>query len=296
LNLSTLLRVPDIRERFTAEFPKPRIIIDRPILAPPRSKRYSLVGTAFDYLMRFHLVRASPRAKARRWVAEASVDHIASSAVSTSVYDIDSGVLTFPNDDGRRELGQKVVADAKKAYDRFLRDGVVGPALLKGVIHLAQLDAAYRSGFVYEDEDLGMAAAEDVRDLRNLISIVPWDGFRSSYRCLLNPTFAVESRFGGFGADADLVIDDLLIDIKTVKEGKLSREVFNQLMGYYTLHAIGGFRDGGRHRRIHRLGAYLARHGELVTFEVDSVVNPKTFPAFVRWFTRRVRLVRLRRK
>ncbi len=296
MNLSTVLRIPDIRERFTAEFPKPRIIIDRSILAPPRSKRYSLVGTAFDYLMRFHLVRATPHAKARRWVAEASVDHIAMSAVSTSVYDIDSGVLTFPNDDGTRELGQKVLADARKAHARFLKYGTVGPALLKGVIHLAQLDAAYRSGFVYEDENLGVAAAEDLRDLRNLLSLVPWDAFRSSYRCLLNPTFAVESRFGGFGADADLVIDDFLIDIKTVKEGKCSREVFNQLMGYYTLHAIGGFRDGGRPRKINRLGIYFARHGELVTIDVDSVVNPKTFPAFVRWFKRRVRLVKLRNR
>ncbi|MGB6450182.1 MAG: hypothetical protein WBE92_05465, partial [Steroidobacteraceae bacterium] len=100
------------------------------------------------------------------------MDHIAMSAVSTSVYDIDSGVLTFPNDDGTRELGQKVLADARKAHARFLKYGTVGPALLKGVIHLAQLDAAYRSGFVYEDENLGVAAAEDLRDLRNLLSLV----------------------------------------------------------------------------------------------------------------------------
>lgn len=74
------------------------------------------------------------------------------SAAFTSVYDIDSGVPSFPNDDGTRELGQKAVADARKACCRFLRDGVVRAALLNGAIHLAQLDTACCSGFVYENE------------------------------------------------------------------------------------------------------------------------------------------------
>jgi hypothetical protein len=94
-------------------------------------------------------------------------------------------------------------------------------------------------------------------------------------------------------ADADLVLDDLLIDIKTVKEASFDREVFNQLIGYYALHLIGGFRKGGRHRKIKRLGVYFARHGQLVTVDVASIVNPKTFPAFLRWFKWRMRLVKL---
>lgn len=294
MNLSTLVRIPDIRERFAAEFQKPKIVIRRPLLASPQSKRYSLVGAAFDYLLRFHLERTCSHARVRRWVAESSVDETERVAVSKSVYDIESGELTFPLDDGTLGLRQKLLGNAHKAHSRFLEDGVVRPGLLRGVIHLAQLDATYRSGGMYEDENLGIAFPEDIRDLRNLLSIVPWEVFASEYRCLLNPTFAVESKLGPFGADADLVLDDLLIDIKTVKEASFDREVLNQLIGYYALHLIGGFRKGGRHRKIRRLGVYFARHGQLVTVDVDSVVNPKTFPAFLRWFKRRVRLMKVR--
>jgi len=294
VNLSSLVRIPDIRERFNAEFQKPKIIIDRRLLAPPRSKRYSLVGTAFDYLLRFHLERTLPHARARCWVAEESVDHTGGAVSSVTHYAVESGELFYPLDDGTLELRRRVLANARKAHGRFLKDGIVHHELLKGVIHLAQLDATHRSGGMYETENLGVAFPEDIRDLRRLLSIVPWDLFASKRRCLLNPTFAVDSKFGAFGADADLVLDDQLIDIKTVKEASFDREVFNQLVGYYTLHGIGGFRNGGRHWKIKRLGVYFARHGRLVTIDVASVVNAKTFPAFLRWFKWRVRLVKSR--
>lgn len=184
MNLSTIVRIPDIRERFAAEFQKPKILIDRRLLAPPQSKRYSLVGTAFDYLFRFHLERTLPHAMVRSWVAESSVDHTAGSVTSvTSVmhFDVESGELSYPLDDRTLELRRKVLADARKAHGRFLKDGIVRHALLRGVIHLAQLDATYRSGGMYEDENLGVAFPEDVRDLRRLLSIVPWNVFASPH-------------------------------------------------------------------------------------------------------------------
>ena len=50
MSLDSFLKLPDVREKFREEFEKPRLASDRQLLAPPLSKRYSLVGTAFDYL------------------------------------------------------------------------------------------------------------------------------------------------------------------------------------------------------------------------------------------------------
>ena len=36
----------------------------------PRSKRYTLVGSAFDYLLRFELQRLAPHAVSHRWISE----------------------------------------------------------------------------------------------------------------------------------------------------------------------------------------------------------------------------------
>ena len=39
--------------------------VDSPVLTEPRTKNYSLVGTAFDYLLRFEIKRRAPHAVAR---------------------------------------------------------------------------------------------------------------------------------------------------------------------------------------------------------------------------------------
>jgi hypothetical protein len=40
------------------------------MVAAARSRRYGLVGTAFDYLLRFELQRQAERTVGRHWVAE----------------------------------------------------------------------------------------------------------------------------------------------------------------------------------------------------------------------------------
>ncbi len=55
MSLTSLLQKQDVKQRFRQEFPMPTMAVEREIFAPPLSNHYSLVGTAFDYLMRFYL-------------------------------------------------------------------------------------------------------------------------------------------------------------------------------------------------------------------------------------------------
>lgn len=70
MSLTSFLKNQDVKERFRQEFMIPRVAVKKEILAPPLSKRYSLVGTAFDYLMRFYLKWLNPDAITSQWVAE----------------------------------------------------------------------------------------------------------------------------------------------------------------------------------------------------------------------------------
>ncbi len=135
-------------------------------------------------------------------------------------------------------------------------------------------------------EGLGTTYPEDVRDLRSLMKLIRPELFPSTRRCLLNPTFGAASRNIG-GADADLILDDMLIDIKTTKHSVLSQDHFNQLIGYYALHELSGLKDGRRKSRINRLGIYFARHAYIEVFAVKDVINPDTFPSFLKWFSNR---------
>ncbi|WP_213069418.1 MULTISPECIES: hypothetical protein [Methylomicrobium] len=74
MSSTTFLTKPDIRERFSSEFTKPKLQVKKEILAPPLTKRYSLVGTAFDYLLRFHIERLNPQFTIKQgWIAEAAL-------------------------------------------------------------------------------------------------------------------------------------------------------------------------------------------------------------------------------
>src|SRR5205807_8307460 len=181
------------------------------------------------------------------WVAEAGLRKLEMRSPSDVAFDIDAGKFTVSYKGGTVKKAREGLEKAQAAYARYIKDGKLTNGLLKGLMCLAQLDVIFRCGFV--DENLGVAHEEDLRDLRRLIALVRPEVFRAKTRCLLNPDFGESSRLVG-GADADLVIDGMLIDIKTVKNFELTRDQFNQLMGYFALHELSGFNSGRRKQAI----------------------------------------------
>jgi hypothetical protein len=70
MSLTSFLDIPDVRAKVKSLRPKLPRKISAPLKIEPRSKRYSLVGTAFDYLLRFEIQRRAPHAKSDTWVAQ----------------------------------------------------------------------------------------------------------------------------------------------------------------------------------------------------------------------------------
>ena len=251
----------------------PPLDATKELAAPPLTENYSLVGTAFDYLLRFYIERLNPKAVTRKWVAEEAV---------FSDEDLED-ILFYP-----RKF-KKLVKEANAEYNKYLLKGVIGSSLLRSVLCLAQLEVFYR-----RDVDdsyfakVGKVDQKDFQDLRRLISLVESKVFRAKKACVLNPTFGPASELVG-GADSDLVIDDTLIDIKTTKHFKVKREHFDQLVGYYILFRIGGIEGLRKTHSIKRLGIYFSRHGYLWSFKVSDVVREKSFSKFVAWFNKRAR-------
>lgn len=134
---------------------------------------------------------------------------------------------------------------------------------------------------------MGRFDENDIEDLKALISLVDRKLFKAKSIIRLNPTFGKASQLVR-GGDADLIIDDTLIDIKTTKHMKVRRDTYNQLVGYYTLATIGGIDGVRKGHPIHKLAIYFSRFCEFVTFNVSDVIDPKKFPSFVQWFQDRV--------
>ncbi|HEY9834972.1 MAG TPA: hypothetical protein V6D26_30750, partial [Stenomitos sp.] len=177
-----------------------------------------------------------------------------------------------------------MITQARENYTEFLKTQQITDDLIRSTLQLAKLDVIYRIGRI--DPNLQQVEPADIEDIKALISVVNLSQFKTDGVVLSNPRFgngSVTVR----AADADLVIDDLLIDIKTTKNFKLEQDNFNQLMGYYALSKIDGIDGAPPGHEIKRLGIYFSRFAYLFVFNVADVVPLLTFPQFLEWFQKR---------
>jgi hypothetical protein len=212
--------------------------------------------------MRFYLERLNPGCKTQPWVAETALEFL-------------------DEEPGLRAEVTAIIENAKSANKEYQRSGEMTDELAKSALLLAQADMIYRIGVL--EPDFGQFRNEDILDLRNLIGIVDPELFKARNLCVLNPTFGAASGLVG-GADADFLLDDTLIDIKTTKNLQFDRTYFNQLVGYYLLSRIGGTVGDVTNAKIARLGVYYSRFGVLHTFDVDSIEKSPNLNQFIEWF------------
>jgi hypothetical protein len=254
-----------------------------------------LLGTAFDYLLRFELQRRAPHAISRRLVAESVPDRIWQKGTYIHLSKDDKGVVSLGGMHGDpyeleelakevAERTRKVVEKAKAAIAAYLKtkepDRSTQAALAGHAIRLAKLEdfvRSYRFDNSFEDAD-----PEDVEELIDLLAVVPWDDLLHDKVLLLNPTFGESSSLVG-GADADLIQGDTLIDFKTIKTAEVKPEYLNQLLGYLLLDR-NQRRTDQTFPEIKRLALYFTRHGHVWVQDVTFWTSNPDFPELERWF------------
>ncbi len=286
MSLTSFLENRDVVERFKKEFERPTVPrAQHTLLASPLTNRYAVVGTAFDYLLRFYIKKINLTAVTQPWIAERSADILKKKYSAWFKKPEDAIGLVFGMASSEADI---IIIVAKQNYSTYLKNGKITDDLIKSTLCLAQLDVVYRSKFEHLLEtELGKTWKRDLKDLKNLISIVDGNIFKASEICLLNPTFGDASQLIG-GADADVIIDDRLIDIKTTIRPHFKREYLHQLVGYYALTQIGGLDGAPLNHKITKLEIYFSRFGYLRSINVDEIIKQKTFPKFLAWFKRRV--------
>lgn len=296
MSLTSFIKQTEVREKFQEQFPKPRFHTKKELLFPPLTKNYTEAGMAFDYLFRFGLKRNNLKAVERRWVAELAFRDMPGFTLDLvtgkSYFEPDWEISIYEHTGHKplmkrkyriSERANEIVLQAKKEYARFLNSGRLTKRLIKSTVFLARLDGKLRGGVPAEKLDLDNVDEKDITDLRNLIKAVNWDDFKARKICLLNPTFGEASRLVG-GADADVVIDDTLIEIKTTKKWELKRDYFNQLIGYCCLYCIGGIDGLPKNRKIKRFGIYFSRYAHLHMLPIGELIDQQRFAKFLRWF------------
>lgn len=263
MSLKNFLSDKEVRKEFKGVFNKPRIQYNKNILAESQTTNYSLIGVAFDYLVRFHLEYINREiSHSRTWVAESSLEY---------------SLLR----DFNRELAEEIINDARELHSSYIENGNISEELLEAILKLAQLDYVMRVGVI--DDNLGNVDGKDIQDLRNLYDLLIDHNWKATKICLLNPIFN-EASLLVRGADADFIIDDMLVDVKTTKVAGLSREGFNQLVGYYALSTLGGVDGYPEECKINKVACYSSRYGDLLVYNIEDIVKEEELTEFKKWF------------
>jgi hypothetical protein len=239
--LKGLIRNPGSR-------PKPRVRVPRVAASPQR------VGTAFDYALRFGLAARYP----------VHIDHLVAETALARL----EGTPSLQEHVG---LARRQRDEAAGILRALPRQTALGAKAADACYRLASLDAVWRAR---NTEQLYQSvSSEEIKELQALYGIVPWDQFQPEQRLILNPTFLIGSRLVG-GADADILLDNVVLDVKTIKDQALSVGLVRQLVGYALLANQYGITGLDDRPSFARLGVYFSRAGVLHRFDLAEAIAP----------------------
>jgi len=244
--------------------PNDRFKSSKNCVACPKTKNYSLIGTAFDYLVRSELKRLYPNAIENKFIAESSIALVEQNIKEYGYYQAKNERI------GKKELDAMRSIERKYKEERmlFIKSGNLTNSFIETTIRFARMDVIFRAG-IYDDVEKNVDPL-DIEDLRALYNLIPVGLKKSaSNNIILNPNFGFASLEVG-GADADLIIDSKIIDIKTTKEMRLDAYSWSQIVGYLIL------ADEAREIEknfpvIERIGIYFSRYGYLWDIDADYV-------------------------
>jgi hypothetical protein len=276
MSLTQILDLPDVAAEFSKYVRVPSQSSCSPeLIAPPIGhSSYALVGTAFDYCMRFCIAASnSGLVVDQSWIAEIALELIEEEKDS-----LPEG-LSF-------EQVVKGVARARQLYGEFLASRIFTRPLARAALFLAALDRAYRTGpETVEVRYLRGPLQAETDDCLRLVRIINREMIVAKERASLNPSFGEASSLVG-GADADLVIDDTLVDIKTTKYFQITPAMVHQLVGYRILLAAcephGSTAQGAP--RITHAAIYFSRHAKLERLRYIDLIDRQDFLRLSEWF------------
>ena len=266
---------------------------DFPIRVPSIGKSFecSLIGTAFDYAVRGIVSKYLGRDNVIK-------EKVLAAEYGLRGYNLAAGSMEFSSNgnddiDKERNLGLNIIWNPKKneiikqylndrfesvknTREKFINSNSDLKTMVEGSIFLARLDEVYRDQSIqivdeYFFEKTGRTyfgqyrtlTNEDITDQVYSLCLI-FESFLHATRwkkAILGPEFGEYSEKVG-GADADLIVDDILIDIKTRNKLSYKGDDFAQVFGYAAMARKIGI-------NVSKVAIYYARFGVFASIRLD---------------------------
>lgn len=253
MSLTSVLNTPEMRAFLNGRIRNPGLKPRPATVISSRTQAASIVGTALDYALRFGMA-------VRGW---GEIDNlVAIKAVGAT--------LLYPSLEEYFPRARSHLDMAFEALAKFDDRVELSTASARACLLLAGLDPLFRAA---RPEGLvRVLTDEDIEELQAIYRLIPWARLAPTTQIALNPTFNEGSAAVG-GADADILLDDCLIDIKTIKEQKLSLQDVRQVVSYALFANRFGVHNLDDVMPIRRLGIYFSRAGVLHTFALSDCID-----------------------
>ena len=267
MTLTQFIDDDEIKKAIDEKFPKPNKKIDKDIICNPQSKNYALVGQSFDYIARFWIERQSDSVQKEDWNASHGLNIVRQQLPSY------------------KENCEKLYNNAEYQYNEYLKTGNFNKKTVQSAIDLSRLTTVYRSGYTGVLDNMGTYDEGDIEDCLNLYNSLDNSNALSCTNSILNPSFGDISRLVG-NADADIIIDNKLIDIKTTKNAYFKKKDWRQIVGYAILVDLYNelCLSGNSKINIDELGIYFSRHSVLKVVDSDYLYENNNYKEFRAWF------------
>lgn len=290
MSLTSFVKTPRISQAFDQCATKartPKVFKKRPLLVEDANGPQGSAGASFDYLARFHIARvlrdSNIAVHQRQWISEYVQDRLYPNVVDDHGYDI-----------GANERWHGYLNDAHAEARAYIDGQVTVHWLAVLVQYMAHVDLFVRTmmGANMNFDACGRVA----RELITMINqFQPIELFAPKERVILNPTFALSDDIGG--ADADLIVDNRLIEFKTTKRLSLTKGILLQLAGYAVLHDLGGtmIDDVIDRNPINSVCVYFARHNVLIEVPLPELFPDRGYKEFREIFEGELRILQERK-
>lgn len=255
------------RQEFMQFLVKPKLPPKPAVFIPSTSRRSGVIGTAVDYLFRFQLERTCQLRDEDgdvSWVADHSLSLVSDKKL-------------------RKQMEKDLRHFHQVVHDYVLGNSEVTAELIRTALLLSNFDVIFRTG-AYEEFAYRIEEGE-LEELENIMRQFPEELLSGWEHLRLNPTFLSGGYVGG--ADADLILDDHLVEIKTCGKWELRLRDFLQLMGYVLLQEIDNTARL-EPEEIVGIGVYYPRFCTLVRFPLSSVFKSGRSDEALAWFKEKV--------
>lgn len=303
IGVSDFIQLDDVRSEIDSIYSNPGVDVSSPLKVGHQSHSHKLVGKSFDLLCRF-------------WLSH-RVESVIEPHQSRSRKGYTGNLLpdreTVVYEDG--EEPEAEILESERVVNVRSHRGRTVVSMVPKPIHLAEkqveqfvetgmnADNAVNAALLFSgwdqhnpDEpsniDLDSFSEELVSELQDLFHHFREQDWTDGDCVYLGPNFGRHSCI--LEGEADFIVDDTLIDVKTTEDGTFKREYWRQLLSYYILNDIQRVlyeetdRADEEYPELTKVGVYFARYGKLKVIHVNDVIDDvDAYERFRAWFVDR---------